>query len=132
MIAKAEVKYIRISPQKARLVTKALKGMPVIKAAAVLKSLNKKGASLLAKVLHSAVANAKNKGFKEDTLFIARALANPGPTLKRYQAASFGRAGVIRKRTSHLIVELDTNEKIINTVSSAKKRGRISKPSVSK
>ncbi len=130
MVARAEVKYIRISPQKIRLVTNLLKGMPVQKAAAVLKSLNKKGAYYLGKILHSAVSNAKNKGFKEDTLFISRTIANPGPTLKRYQAASFGRAGVIRKRTSHVSVELDTEEKIINTVSSVKKRGRSLKSSI--
>ncbi len=113
MVAKAEVKYIRISPRKLRLVLPLVKGLPIEEALAVLKSVNKKGAFYLEKTLRSAIANAKNKGFQESSLFVSKAIANPGPALKRYRAASFGRATIIRKRTSHLMVELDTKEKII-------------------
>jgi large subunit ribosomal protein L22 len=113
MIARAEAKYIKISPFKARLTTRLLKGMPAQKALMVLENINQKAAHLIKKVLKSAVSNAKNKGYEEDKLFITKVVANPGPVLKRYRAATFGRATTIRKRTSHLIVELDTSEKII-------------------
>jgi len=116
MVAHAQAKYIRISPQKVRLVIALVKGATVTRAIAILKAANKKGAFYLEKTLHSALANAKNKGFEEDKLFISRIVANPGPVLKRLRAASFGRATTIRKRTSHIIVELDTRDKIITGV----------------
>jgi len=114
MIAKAQAKYLRISPQKVRLITSLLKGLGTEKATAILKSINKKSAFYLEKVLHSAIANAKNKGFKEDKLFISKVVADSGPMLKRYRAASFGRATTIRKRTSHVLVELDTKEETLS------------------
>lgn len=116
MIAKAKEKYIRISPQKLRLVIALIKGLPVTRAQAILKSVNKKGALLLNKAISSASANAKNKGFDEKTLFISRLVANSGPVLKRLRAASFGRATTIRKRTSHIVVELGTKDKMIKEI----------------
>ncbi len=116
MVAKAETKYIRISPRKLRLVLPLIKGISVEDALAVLKMTNKKGAFYLEKTLRSAIANAKSKGFNESKLFVAHVIANAGPLLKRYRAASFGRATMIRKRTSHLRIELDTKEKIISKV----------------
>jgi large subunit ribosomal protein L22 len=113
MIARAEAKYIKISPFKARLTTRLLKGMKAQNALMVLANINQKAAYHITKVLKSAISNAKNKGYEEDKLFIAKIIANPGPMLKRYRAATFGRATTIRKRTSHLLVELDTSEKII-------------------
>ncbi len=113
MIAKAEAKYVRISPFKARMVIALVKGLHAKRAMAILESLNQKGAYLLKKVLKSAISNAKNKGYEEDKIFISKIVANQGPVLKRFRAATFGRAGEIRKRTSHLLVELDSPEKII-------------------
>lgn len=113
MIAKAEAKFIRISPTKVRPVISLIKGEKVQKASVTLQMVNKKGAYYLGKVLKSAVANAKNKGYDENKLFISKVVANPGPMFRRHRAASFGRASIIRKRTSHLLVELDTTEKII-------------------
>jgi len=81
-----------------------------------LKSLNKRGARILEKLLKSAISNAKNKGFLESKLFISKLIVNEGPSLKRYRAASFGRAVMIRKRTSHILVELDTPERIVEEV----------------
>lgn len=119
MVARAEAKYIRISSYRVRQASRLIKGLSTQKASAVLKSVNKKGALYLEKVLHSAVSNAKNKGLEEATLFVSRAVANSGPVLKRYRAASFGRATMIRKKTSHIIVELDTKE--ANEIKSVKK-----------
>ena len=112
MVTKAQAKYIRISPQKMRLVASVVKGTEIKKALSVLKFLNKKGAFYMEKVLLSAVANAKSKGFEENQLFISKVVINPGPMLKRFRAASFGRAASIRKRTSHILVELDTKEEL--------------------
>jgi large subunit ribosomal protein L22 len=114
MITRAEAKYIRISPFRVRQVIDLIKGENVKSAEDILNALNKKGADCIGKVLKSAVSNAKNRGYEENKLFISKIIANPGPALKRYRAASFGRASVIKKRTSHILVELDTSEKILN------------------
>ena len=113
MVAKAEAKYIRISPTKVRPVIELVKGAKVLDALSRLELINKRGAYYLKKVAKSALANAKNKGYEEGKLFISKIIANPGPALKRYRAASFGRATMIKKRTSHILVELDTPEKIV-------------------
>lgn len=114
MVAKASAKYLRISPFKVRPVIELIKGKGASKSLFVLAALNKKGAYYLKKVLQSAIANAKNKGYDEDKLFVSKAIANPGPAFKRYRAESFGRASVIRKRMSHILIELDTPEKTID------------------
>ncbi|MBU1122890.1 MAG: 50S ribosomal protein L22 [Candidatus Omnitrophica bacterium] len=120
MVTRAEAKYIRISPFKVRGVMKLIKGEKVGHAMALLYALNKKGAVCVEKVLKSAIANAKNRGYDENKLFISNIIANPGPALKRHRAASFGRATMIKKRTSHILVELDTKEKIIQNTKSKK------------
>ncbi len=116
MVSRAEAKYVRISPSKVRPVIDLIKGSRVAEALAQLEFTPKRGAYYLRKVLHSAVANAKSKGHQVQTLFISKAIANPGPMLKRFRAASFGRASPIRKRTSHIMVELDTTEQLIKGV----------------
>ncbi|MCQ9205787.1 MAG: 50S ribosomal protein L22 [Omnitrophica bacterium] len=113
MVAKAEAKYIRISPTKIRPVMKLVQNVSAVRAMGRLELVNKKGAYYLRKVLKSALANAKNKGYEEGQLFISKVVANSGPTLKRHRAASFGRAVTIRKRTSHILVELDTPQKLV-------------------
>ena len=117
MVARAEAKYIRISPTKVRPVIALVKNKKALGAISELAMINKKGAYYLSKVLKSVLANAKNKGYQEDKLFISKIVANPGPTLKRHRAASFGRATMIRKRTSHLLIELGSSEKLIKGVS---------------
>ena len=117
MIARAKTKYLRISPRKMRLVAALFKGVDTDKALAVLKSMNKKGAFYLEKTLRSAIANAKNKGFDENKLFISKVVVDPGPSLERYIAASFGKAAAIYKKTSHLLVELDTREETVSRIS---------------
>lgn len=108
MIARAVSKYIRISPKKAMLVTKPLKGMPVPKAYGVLDSINKKAARYVSAALKSAVDNArkKDRNLDEANLYISRIAADSGPMLKRFRAGTMGRAFNILKRTCHLTVEL--------------------------
>jgi large subunit ribosomal protein L22 len=116
MISKAEAKYSRISPRKMDLVFDLIRGAKVSKALEILAFTNHKGAPMMVKVLKSAVSNAKNKGYSEDGLYIAKVVANAGPMMKRFRAASFGRAAAIRKRTAHLVVELESSEKIVTSV----------------
>ena len=113
MVSRAEAKYIRISPTKVRPVLALVKGANAKASLVKLELTNKKAAQLVHKVLKSAMANAKGKGYEEEGLFISKIIANPGPTLKRYRAASFGRATLIRKKTSHILVELDSRQKLI-------------------
>ncbi|MBL7072093.1 MAG: 50S ribosomal protein L22 [Candidatus Omnitrophica bacterium] len=109
MIAKAIAKYLRISPRKARLVTRPLKGMTVAEAYAFLQNVNKRAARLIHTALKSAFDNARKKdqNFKETDLYISRVTADSGPALRRFRAASMGRASVIKKRMSHLTIHLD-------------------------
>ncbi|MDD5069313.1 MAG: 50S ribosomal protein L22 [Candidatus Omnitrophica bacterium] len=116
MVAKAIAKFVRVSPQKARLVIDMIRGSKVSDALVTLTVVNKKAAFILKKVLVSATANAKNKGYDESKLFVSKVVADGGPTLRRWRAATFGRATTIRKRTSHIKIELDTSEKIIDAV----------------
>ncbi len=99
-----------------QLVVDTIRGRAVKQALDLLRFINHKGAPMLIKVLNSAVSNAKNKGYAEDGLFISKIVSNCGPVMKRHRAASFGRACVIRKRTAHVSVELDSAEKIVKNV----------------
>jgi len=114
MVTKAVARYIRISPRKFRLIIPLVKGKNPEAAIAILMNV-KKGACVYAiELLKSAIANAKRKqGVDVSNLYISRFFADCGPTLKRFRAASMGRASTIRKRTSHITVELDefTNKK---------------------
>ena len=112
MIAKAVSKYNRISPKKARLVTRPLQGMSVAQAYSVLNTVNKRAARFIYTVLKSAFDNARKKdpAVKETGLYISKIVADSGPVLKRFRAASMGRAAQIRKRTSHFTIHLDSKE----------------------
>jgi len=112
MIAKAEAKYLRISPSKARQVIDLIRYKDVLQAQAILIALNKRTKEYLIKILRQAIANAKVKGFKPEQLYISRIICNVGPVWKRYKAAAFGRAAPIRKRTAHIRIELDLKTKI--------------------
>ncbi|HOU36328.1 MAG TPA: 50S ribosomal protein L22 [Candidatus Omnitrophota bacterium] len=107
MIAKAEIKHVRIAPPKIRQVIALVRGRDVIAAQATLKALNKRPTEFLTKLLDSAVANAKVKGFDAQQLYISKIICNTGPSWKRFKAAAFGRAAPILRRTAHLKLELD-------------------------
>jgi len=112
MIAKAVSKYIRLSPKKAMLVTRPLKGVSVPKACGILGSINKKAAYFINMTLLSAVDNARKKDrhIDESNLYISKIVADSGPMLKRFRAGSMGRAFTILKRTCHLTIELSAKE----------------------
>jgi len=107
-VTRAKARFIRVSPRKVRQVIDLIRGKDVQQALMVLNNLNKKSARIVAKVLNSAIANAHNNhGLKIQDLYISRIFADQGPMLKRYRAASMGRAVMVRRRTSHITVELD-------------------------
>ena len=103
----AKSKYIRQSPYKLRLVLNLIRGLPVSEALDILKFTKIKASDEITKVNQSAMANAENNfGLNSNDLYISKAIADEGPTLKRFRPRARGRAGRINKRTSHLIIEL--------------------------
>lgn len=107
MTPKAEAKYLRMSPRKVRLSADLVRGKQVEEALTLLAHDQKTGAKLVSKVVQSALANARqDKSIDVDTLYIKKIFINQGPTLKRFRARPMGRAGRIRKRTTHVTVEL--------------------------
>ncbi|OAG27237.1 50S ribosomal protein L22 [Thermodesulfatator autotrophicus] len=108
MEARAQAKYVRISPYKARLVVDLIRGKSVDEALKILQFTPKKGARLVRKVLESAVANAEhNYQMDPDKLYVKRAYVDEGPRLKRFWPRAFGRASRILKRTSHITVVVE-------------------------
>jgi len=107
MEVRAVAKYMRISPRKVRMLTDAVKGKPVEAALDSLKFMPHKAASMVEKVMRSAVANADQRPDVDvDTLVVANLVADPGPVLKRFRPRARGRATRILKRTSHITVIL--------------------------
>ncbi len=108
METKAVAKYIRVSPQKARLVADVIRGMKADTAVTTLRFMPKKAARILRKVLESAVANAdKRDSVDVDTLYVKEITVDGGPMLKRFSPRAQGRATRILKRTSHITVIVD-------------------------
>lgn len=108
MIAKASVTFIRISPRKVRYVIDLIRAKSVRQAQAILNGSPRRGSDIIRKLLDQAVdAAEKNSQVHANDLVISKVTADGGPTMKRFRAASMGRAGVIRKRTSHIHLELD-------------------------
>ena len=106
---RATAKYVRISPFKVRIVLDIIKGKPVTEEVAILENTPKAASEPLLKLVNSAIANAENNmNLARNDLFIAECYADEGPTLKRIQAVSKGRAYRINKRTSHITVVLDS------------------------
>ncbi len=106
MEARAVAKYMRISPQKVRMIVGSLKGKPVETGLSALRFMPQKSAGILEKVLRSAVANADQKDMDVDSLVISDIVVDQGPTLKRFKARARGRGTRILKRTSHITVIL--------------------------
>ena len=103
MEVSATAKYVRLSPQKARLVADQIRSKAVDRALEILEFSNKKAAHPLKKVLDSAIANAEhNEGADIDELWVSSVMVNEGPTLKRWRARAKGRATTIFKRTCHI------------------------------
>ncbi len=106
----AVARYIRMSPQKGRLVADLIRDRLAGEALTILRfSDKKKIAAILDKVLRSAIANAQQKSpnVDVDNLYISRIQINGGPMAKRIRPAPMGRAYRVQKRTSHVHIYLD-------------------------
>ena len=108
----ATAKHIRMSPYKVRRALALIRGKSVNEAAAILEYATIVSAEPVKKVLLSAAANAEhNYGMDRGDLIVAEAYADQGPTLKRMNPVSKGRAHSILKRNSHITVILDVESK---------------------
>src|SRR5262245_3417275 len=106
-------KYARISPFKAREVTREIQGLPVSAALDRLAFTPKKAAFLINKTLKSAIANAENNAnLKPEGLVVKEAVVGEGPTFKRIMARARGSASRILKRTSHIRIVLTDEIKV--------------------
>lgn len=108
MEVKAEARHVRISPQKARLVVDMIRGRKANDALVTLRSVNKRIAPAVEKVLNSAIANAanQNEDVDVDRLIVSQAYVNDGPRQKRVRPAPMGRAYRYVRRTSHIVVKV--------------------------
>ena len=108
MEARAQARYVRVTPMKARRVVDLIRGLPVAEAQAVLRFSPQSASEPVGKVLDSAVANAAhNHQLDPATLVVREAFVDEGPTMKRFRPRVQGRAYRIRKRTSHITVVVE-------------------------
>jgi large subunit ribosomal protein L22 len=103
MEAKATVRYVRVTPQKARRAVDLIRGQQVEEARRILRFSPLGASKVLEKALNSAVANAEQQpGIAAQNLVVDRAWVDDGPTLKRWRPRAYGRATKVMKRTSHI------------------------------
>ncbi|MGL5858888.1 MAG: 50S ribosomal protein L22 [Angustibacter sp.] len=133
MEAKAQARYVRVTPQKARRVIDLIRGQHVGQAGAILRFAPQAASEPVLKVLDSAVANARvqadrtSEAFDEQELVVQAAFVDEGPTMKRFRPRAQGRAYRIRKRTSHITVVVTTpttGEPTAATTAEKKRRAR--------
>lgn len=112
---RAEAKWIRISPRKARVVAEHIRGRSVPEARTVLAFTQRAAAHEISKVLKSAVANAESRPdllWNGDDLIVSTVQIDEGPTIKRWRARARGRVARIRKRTCHITIKVAQNPKV--------------------
>src|SRR5262245_42676077 len=103
---RAVLKNLRVARRKFRLIVNLVKGKPVQYALDLLKVTNKKGAPIVAKMITSAIANAKEKSTVDvDRLVVAEGFVNGGTSFKRWLPRAQGRATPMQKRTSHITIK---------------------------
>jgi large subunit ribosomal protein L22 len=103
--ARAIGRYLRVAPRKARVVANEIRGKHVDEAFKTLAFIPRRAAQFVWKVLESAVANAeRNHGLDRRRLYVREIRVDEGPTLKRWRIRAHGRATMVRKRTSHILV----------------------------
>jgi large subunit ribosomal protein L22 len=117
MEAKAQARFVRVTPQKARRVVDLIRGKQADQAVATLKFAPQAAGETVLKVVQSAIANARVKAdrageaFDAGSLVVREAYVDEGPTLKRFRPRAQGRASQILKRTSHITVVVAPVEK---------------------
>jgi large subunit ribosomal protein L22 len=106
--SKSVLRNLRVAPRKVRLVVDLVRGKPVQTALDILKLTNKRAAPIVAKMIQSAIANAKDKSAAVDVdrLIVSEGFVNGGTSFKRWLPRAQGRATGIQKRTSHVTIKL--------------------------
>ena len=123
--ARAQARYARVGPRKARRVVDLVRGMKAADALDVLKFTPQAASEDVYKVLASAMANAEhNEHLDRDALWISEAFVDEGPTLKRFRPRAQGRAYRVRKRTSHITVVVEAREQSPRTQRTSSRRAR--------
>jgi large subunit ribosomal protein L22 len=113
---------VRVTPMKARRVIALIRDLPAQEALSVLKFAPQAASEPVAKVLASAIANAEhNFRLDPESLFVSNAYVDEGPTMKRFRPRAQGRAYRIRKRTSHITIEVESVE---STTTGKNQKGR--------
>ena len=108
---RASIKYLRVTPRKARLVADQVRGLPVERARSLLAFSGRGAAKDVRKLIESAAANAENNfDLSPDELVVADAIADEGPTIKRFRPRAQGRAFPIHKPMTHITVVVETRE----------------------
>lgn len=108
MSATAKLNNLRMAPRKVRMVADLIRGRRVQEAATILSFTVRSAVPPIAKLLNSAVANAKNNAqMQEENLYISKITVDEGPKLKRWRARARGQAYEIQKKTSHITMILD-------------------------
>jgi large subunit ribosomal protein L22 len=121
--ARAQARYARIGPRKARRIIDLVRGMKASEALDMLRFTPQAASEDIYKVVASAVANAEhNEHLDRDALWISEAYVDEGPTLKRFRPRAQGRAYRVRKRTSHITVVVEAREQAPRTSSSRRAR----------
>lgn len=119
MEAKAQARFVRVTPLKARRVVDLIRGKRAGEADSILRFAPQSAATPVLKVVRSAVANARvladqaNEPFNENDLVITEAFVDEGPTLKRFRPRAQGRATQILKRTSHITVIVAPRQDVV-------------------
>lgn len=108
----AQLNYLKIAPRKVRSVADMIKGLSVNEAEAQLLMHPRRSSEPLLKLLRSAISNSKQKEMKIDKLFIKEIRVNQGPVAKRFMPRAQGRAAMIQKKTSHIVLVLGESEKV--------------------
>jgi large subunit ribosomal protein L22 len=122
MEARAQARFVRVTPMKARRVVDLIRGLPAADAQAVLRFAPQDASDPVGKVLDSAIANATNNhNLDPASLVVAEAYVDEGPTMRRFRPRAQGRAFRIRKRTSHITVVLETLDAAAPVKAPAKK-----------
>ena len=116
-MSKALLKYIRLSPIKARLIAREIQGMNAELALATLEFAPNKAARVIYKVLASAVANGN---YDAQSVIVKSCRIDTGPVLRRMSPRARGRANMIRKPTAHILVEVATESEIAKAKEVAK------------
>src|SRR6202040_2596347 len=130
----AKARYVRVSPQKARLVIALIRGQRAEEALQTLRFTKKRVAKDIEKTLRSAIANAERKAedsgetLDVDELFVTRCFVNEGPRWKRMRPAPMGRGFRYQKRTSHIVVEVSEHHRAVaDRVAAAAEEAQASK-----